>query len=253
MPFEKANFKSEYTPGDLFYGQAGPRNSFMKKIVPAAFQGPAHGTIINQYDIGDIAHGAKLPPEQEAFAEHIRNHGKYSMALNNEKMVRGGANEDNKKLWRRKSKAGLSWAATVPGKTVHFCLDGYEEYVSVVHKQFDGETNNDAKNVPFFDKSRAITNAELRWIYRNRDVPAVAETIQFWRDGKPCCPPWVGHAQDRPNEDGEDRFGSEEVWKLYKPAAAHVAADHPYGGVPFEKGVIDMHLYPIDEGDENEE
>ena len=43
-------------------------------------------------------------------------------------------------------------------------------------------------------KQRAVTNAELRWVYRHREFNEVSEYIQFWKkEGSvfvPCTPPW---------------------------------------------------------------
>ncbi|MDC9590499.1 hypothetical protein PSI23_14675 [Xenorhabdus sp. XENO-10] len=37
----------------------------------------------------------------------------------------------------------------------------------------------------------SITAKELRWIYRNRNSKKVASKIQFWLNQKPIYPPWV--------------------------------------------------------------
>jgi hypothetical protein len=39
-------------------------------------------------------------------------------------------------------------------------------------------------------KIRAVTGAELRWLYRHRNVPAVQDHVQFWLDNQPMGPPW---------------------------------------------------------------
>jgi hypothetical protein len=60
-------------------------------------------------------------------------------------------------------------------------------------------------------KNRSVTGSELRWIFRNRNDKNVQKAIQFWYEGKHCCPPW---------DPGFDLICKQDVvklWKLYEP------------------------------------
>ena len=139
--------------------------------------------------------------------------------------------------WREKSKGGIEWATTVAKKHIHFCIDRMataQFTKSITEKSFlnvreegqdetqfktnkSANTNSVANNTnspksavtvdsfTWTEKYRNITNAELRWIYRNQKVQGVRDHVQFWFELKPCPPPWV--------------MGDEAVknlWKAYK-------------------------------------
>jgi hypothetical protein len=107
-------------------------------------------------------------------------------------------------FFRSKSKGVLWWATMVAFRKVHFLLD-YIDLDAVVHKsqnhhidepKIRGQSVYLTEEVPFGkaqegqSKYRVITNAELRWIYRNRMFPTVMKYVQFWRQGRQCLPPW---------------------------------------------------------------
>jgi hypothetical protein len=65
--------------------------------------------------------------------------------------------------------------------------DGPGHPEAITEKNWDNES---PKGTPWDQKVRAITNAELRWIYRHRKEADVAKRVQFWSGGAPCKPPW---------------------------------------------------------------
>lgn len=115
--------------------------------------------------------------EQE-FRGFLRGNQKYKSALDS-----SGNNQDI----RRKAKAGLMWAIN-SGRNVHFVLDDLN-IGNVINKQHKGK-NADAPASGGKPKNRAITGAELRWIYRNRMSENVKNHIFFWLEGKLVLAPW---------------------------------------------------------------
>jgi hypothetical protein len=70
-----------------------------------------------------------------------------------------------------------------------------ETHFTIPLKLYEGEEGfegpeYDSGKPGWVKKTRAITNAELRWIYRNRAKSGVQEHVQFWLNGSPCAPPW---------------------------------------------------------------
>ena len=114
----------------------------------------------------------------QEFLEFVAQHQKYQSAV---------SSKSTNEAVRRKCKAGLDWAAS-KGKTVHFALDNLD-LNAVIHKATKGG-NPDRTATDTSPKNRAITGAELRWIYRNRYRQDVQQCIQFWVEGAPCPPPW---------------------------------------------------------------
>lgn len=203
MPFA-APFKDKGGIGDLFYGLAKPRDALMKHLNISDNHEDGHK--INYYDVGDVAKGNSLPTQNAQFKKWLGEHAKYSVAVDV---------PDQKYLWphwRVKSKGGLEWATLVKGIDVHFCLDDMmgDTHFAIPLKMYENEDEFSAKEFGFkggkwLEKYRAITNAELRWIYRNKDKSGVQKHIQFWLCNKPCLPPW-----EHSTEIGD-------LWLAYKP------------------------------------
>jgi hypothetical protein len=119
-----------------------------------------------------------------------------------------GSHSTNGGHWRRKSKGGIEWATKilVPPKRVHFCLDQMMDpdiMLAIVQKNWDNDT---PARLPFDQKIRAITNAELRWIYRHRQDDGVKKNVQFWENFTQCGPPW------------ERSGGLDKIWQSYAPS-----------------------------------
>jgi len=183
MPFgPESAFKSTYTKGDLFYGLAKPRDALMEFLkVP---KDHADGARINSYDIGDVTDPQQArPQENAAFRKFLLGHQKYGKVV--------GLTKYEWRHWRQKSKGGIEWATKEAKKNVHFCLDLMMDpgvQYAITQKCWDNES---PKGTPWDQKVRAITNAELRWIYRHSKDADVKAGVQFWFNEKPCAPPWT--------------------------------------------------------------
>lgn len=233
------------------YGLAGPRLEYMKRIDFGAHTRATDlenaildlGLTIDAYNIGDKPglrpERTVRPPRNAEFLKAVGT-GKYASVLGQETVFQRGEHAHKNALFRRKCKAGLEWAllrpsAGKPQPAVHFILDGLGELCNS-----DGTKSSDWSKVlgknyqlpgiceetsggglPFEQKVRSITNAELRWIYRHRDNPLVAEGVQFWRDSTPVMPPWVLGATHM------DPRADIAAWEAYRPrsAALHVLED----------------------------
>lgn len=77
-----------------------------------------------------------------------------------------------KEAWTRTSKAGLEFQTKSRNKRIHFILDEIA-FDRVIEK-----------------KPGDITSAEIRWLYRNRNNPQVANNVVYWLDGVKVMPPW---------------------------------------------------------------
>ncbi len=94
----------------------------------------------------------------------------------------------------------MSWATQVKGIDVHFVLDSIN-FAYVVLKDEPGRAGyyGDFPQGPYDktgdplgnNKTRTVTHAELRWLYRNRSDPKVQLHVQFWKNKAPCEPPWT--------------------------------------------------------------
>jgi hypothetical protein len=187
VSFYPAHFKKNPGPSDLFYGLAKERDALMRHLGVA--QESEHGHKINHYDVGDVPQGSKLPPMSAEFKAWLGQHAKYKVGVD--------AGNYLWPHWRVKSKGGLQWATLVKGIDVHFCLDGMmgDTHYTIPLKDYDLEStftgpNFESGKPGWVKKQRAITNAELRWIYRNKAKAGVQEHIQFWFKNNPCIPPW---------------------------------------------------------------
>ncbi|QBR02149.1 hypothetical protein [Paraburkholderia pallida] len=202
MPFDPQKFKDTAGDTDLFYGLAKPRDALMQMLgAPPESQ---HGHKINHYDVGDVPSGNQLPPMSAEFKNWLGQHDKYKVGVDAGKYLWPH--------WRVKSKGGLQWATLVKGIDVHFCLDEMmgETHFTIPLKDYEDESqfkgpNFESGKPDWIKKQRAITNAELRWIYRNKDKAGVQEHVQFWLNGKPCVPPW------------EQSQEIKNLWAQYKP------------------------------------
>lgn len=204
MGFDPASFKRSYSPGDLFYGLAGPRGELMTQL--GAPSDRTQGAMINFYNVGDYAKSTPAPADNSAFTDYLRSSSnpKHTDLMSRFDAMKNPAG--NWPLWKRKSKSGLWWALRSAGKTVHFCLYGLD-MDQVVNKCFPGVDGGKGRDFPvgparkqitdFTKKETSITGAELRWMYRNRADDAVKNLVQFWNRASSsapfdvCVPPWV--------------------------------------------------------------
>jgi hypothetical protein len=224
MPFEMP-YKETYDPGDLVYGLEKERKSLMTKF---GLDGPNMRTVdlttINNYSTTSnekssldvklqFAQGMKLTEKEtrdeiDKFNTALASHGKYASAVGwDPGKLKGDARDQaENEAWRRKCKGGLYYACFVKRSHVHFCLDGMNVEEVVKKNYVKDSTPIDVKDSATGAKFRAITNAELRWIFRNREHKEVSDHVQFWKQEssawKTCEPPWVTDSS---------------TWSQYKP------------------------------------
>jgi hypothetical protein len=103
---------------------------------------------------------------------------------------------------RRKCKSILHWQLILKGLRVQFVVSGLD-LNAVPNKQIRLpkeiiEYSQKGASSSKDNKDKAITDAELRWVFRNRNVDQVRKGVQFWKSstgdryGKPtiCEAPW---------------------------------------------------------------
>ena len=200
-------FSPTISQGDLYYGLATHRDALMRHL-GVSFD-HAVGARVNSFDVGDVKVATQdRPQDNKFFADFLGAHPKYSRSAGAEKYASSVPMAMLWRHWREKSKGGIEWQTKVRKKVVHFCLDGMMDPMiqyAITTKSWDNETDNSSKTVPWDQKVRAITNAELRWIYRNRKDPDVDARVQCWEGNAPCPPPW-----------GRGDGQLDALWKAYK-------------------------------------
>lgn len=218
MPFQ-APFNDQYQPGDLIYGLGNPRKKLYQRFgLNARTIASTSLAVVNNYLItadeqnkeASILQFSGFDDTQKS--EHLNqinqlrgylsSHAKYNTAVGWSGANLKGAARDNAEnsAWRRKCKGGIEYICFQTVHHIHFCLDGLD-FLAVANKNFapSGGGQADFKNTDI-DKYRAVTNAELRWIYRNQNDVRVQARIQFWKTGAngftTCPPPWVTAPSD---------------------------------------------------------
>lgn len=229
VPFDEP-YKTTYEAGELVYGLGKPRGALMSEHFKLS--GPNIRTVdlstINNYaTTGDekgsldsklkYARGWDDPmkkaarEEMDRFNTSLKSHGKYGSAVDWQGTGLKGSERDRaeNRAWRQKCKGGLYYACFIAKTHIHFCLEGVN-CEQVVKKSFVDREGTPIDVVDKDGKFRAITNAELRWLYRNRDHVEVSSRVQFWRkeaDWVACAPPWTGTG--------------EKLWSQYQPRRRH--------------------------------
>jgi hypothetical protein len=92
----------------------------------------------------------------------------------------------------------LYWQLILKRLRVQFVVSGLDleaipQKQTVAEQKRTGRLSSDKSN-----KNEGITDAELRWVFRNRNVPTVQTGIQFWKTSTgerygrptPCEAPW---------------------------------------------------------------
>lgn len=204
MPFAEP-WRSSFSRGDLVFGYA---SGITKFISDHKAEGVDDNAKINAYstDIEDSKRVARYARGAENFVESLARHPKYGIVVsedeNGGKMSalymsnKASGIKNMNRDWRLKSKGALYWATKEAGVYIHFVLDGIpmndvvmKNHVSPVAHAADSPQGK-ATPQDEATKTRTVTHAELRWIYRNRKDAGVMEHIQFWLDNTPCPPPW---------------------------------------------------------------
>jgi hypothetical protein len=248
MPFNKP-YQTEFKQNDLIYGLGNIREYYIDNY--SNFESALNDDItvfIDEYDITPCER-VKLQRDFSAneylFFNTLKQHSKYNTVctespfkFNFKKSNKGSFTIEKPDSIHRKCKGGLYWASESykngKGFSIHFLLDGIDmeklalkstdtdmifnlrDYVS--HRFLKDNINLEIDEINFTNhsndilvKDRSVTGVELRWIYRNRKAPCVQKAIQFWYEGKPCCPPW-----DKNFDFICDKAVS-HLWLLYRP------------------------------------
>lgn len=197
-------YRTYYSHGDVFYGLAGPREQLRR------FLGvPDHAVwTIDQFDtFAQSREGGQAAPGlvhhagfNEAVAEATGSVSTIVDLNAHENWRDEDAAAFTGSVARRKCKTGLEYIArNFPDCVVHFCLLGLD-FASVGSKSYPGPGTVDqpmgaaGDAVLWHEKSRSITGAELRWLYRNSHDAGVRRIVQFWHVNtygwQPCGAPW---------------------------------------------------------------
>lgn len=136
------------------------------------------------------------------FVSWIADHPRFSPDLSPE-------HTDWNARFKRTSKAGLQFALKEKGYNVHFVLPKGTDFDQIVREAGSHPRHASAKYEAYYQdgsgketgpiEEKRITHAELRWLYRHKDDPAVKQNVQFWEydatkgtDGfTPVAAPWV--------------------------------------------------------------
>lgn len=125
--------------------------------------------------------------------------------------------EEDPRQTRRKCKSILYWQLIIKGLRVQFVVSGLD-LKAVPNKQIC--LSSEPGNIQYSEKGlsssgdrkeSAITDAELRWVFRNREVAQVQKGVQFWKSSTndryglpiPCEAPW-------------DMEANKAAWKEYE-------------------------------------
>lgn len=203
MPMNEP-YRTVYNPGDVFYGLAKQRGSLAQALGVQEYM----IWTIDQFDTfaqsrqgGQAAPGLANHPEfNEAVASATENMSSIVDLNAPENWRDQDASKLTGSVARRKCKTGLDYIAhNHPNCTVHFCLTGID-FQAVANKSYDDVGTQDLPSgssagvYPWHEKSRSITGAELRWLFRNSHDPAVRNMVQFWQYHHnrwlPCGAPW---------------------------------------------------------------
>jgi hypothetical protein len=224
---------SRFTPGDLVYGLPDGRARLIDVFRSRGWcTGRTEVLEVDALD-GSAAAPAALLPALHEFRDVVRAHPKYGEALD--------PSHPREFRQRTLAKAGLYWATLVAGRNVHYSLAGLDSVTrmrAIAGKSAPGEDIpvggfDGTRDAPLtrYTKSRSGVGAELRWIFRHQNVPAVRARIQFWRprDAPPgeasetsalhvhCPPPW----------EWDDESGA--AWQAYRPKRFHSPDDYEEG------------------------
>lgn len=198
MPFEKP-WRSKFEPGDYIFGYA---NTITEFCIAHKGEGASDKDKIQELatDRTEALDGKGKAADKASFLKSLEGHPKYkSIVSDSANDIRAPAlvglkpgPVKNNRDWRIKSKGSLYWATMDAKKHVHFMLDGIlmKEVIHRTHTEGAPHGQDTPLGTPAAEKTRTITHAELRWIYRNKVYPEVRKHVQFWLKGQCCIPPW---------------------------------------------------------------
>ncbi|MBR0641603.1 hypothetical protein [Plastoroseomonas hellenica] len=191
MPFDPP-FRTTFQAGDMVFGYA---NCVAGWIQSHLGEGASDASKIQVYDTdAEVAKKITAVSDANEFVQALVGHPKYNIVVRDEPNGIPGISGNMNREWRIKSKGALHYFTKVAKKHVHFVLDDIDldEVVSKSHTSGPpyGRDKPVGKAGPSDTKTRTVTHAELRWIYRNRVSPDVQAGVQFWLNGTACTPPW---------------------------------------------------------------
>lgn len=197
MPMEMP-WRTSYVPGDYIFGYASSIGEFIRAHRNEGATDECKIQVLDTDRFGAFD-GRGKKDDKEAFFNSVERHPKYAGVLSDSGKdfrapalagLKPGAVKNNRE-WRIKSKASLYWLTMDAKRHVHFVLDGIDMR-EVVHKtHFDGPLHGqDTPHNNPDTKTRTITHAELRWLYRNKVFPQVRAYVQFWLGNNCVEPPW---------------------------------------------------------------
>ena len=123
---------------------------------------------------------------------------------------------------RAKVKFGLEHQIRTGRGHVHFVLDGLDMFrVATKSHSLDIPRGKPATRQQALNKERGFTGSELRWIYRHRNDPRVANAVQFWLTDstgrmRPARPPWE-EGRVWTASTGAPRMTWQQAWQRYRP------------------------------------
>jgi hypothetical protein len=203
-------FSDELLSTDLIFGTSNGIGSLYKiydeKKVPVDNGNKGASFATNQKVLDQnknkIGKESKKGP-QEQFSEPGTNRNKQYLDAFPKlpKKYADSANNDafkDPRAIRRKCKSILYWQLILKRLRVQFVVSGLDleaipQKQIVANQKRTGRLSSDKSN-----KNEGITDAELRWVFRNRNVPTVQTGIQFWKTSTeerygrptPCEAPW---------------------------------------------------------------
>jgi len=198
MPMEPP-WRTVFQKGDYIFGYASSITEFTEQHKG---EGASSKDKIQELstDEAEALDGKGKAADKRSFYEAVQQHPKYKDVLSDSiKDFRAPALAGlkpgpvkNNREWRIKSKGSLYWATMVGKKHVHFILDGIdlEEVVRKTHTDGPLHGQDTPLGTPPELKTRTITHAELRWLYRNKAFDEVRAHVQFWLKNACCEPPW---------------------------------------------------------------
>ncbi|QUM80091.1 hypothetical protein HWV01_07195 [Moritella sp. 5] len=183
-----------FQDGDVIYGLDSPRKAALKtlekrnikrtKPIKMAYSCGLLNTkktkdnILIQNDITNAVWNPQSPKEYSSdesinttlvdgqrgitFKEFLKEHSSYNVASQFDVL------KEYKEAWKRTSKAGLEFQVKSKG-IVHFILTDLEISEAMSKKPPHGD---------------GITSAELRWLYRHKDVQDVIAHVKFYMEDK---------------------------------------------------------------------
>ncbi|MFX1688135.1 hypothetical protein [Paraburkholderia sp. A2RI-6] len=188
-----------FQPGDYIFGYANTITGFVEAHKSEGASNEDKIQVLST-DRSEALNGKGKAADKESFLKSLEQHPKFSAIISDsERGIRAPALDGlkpgdvkNNRDWRIKSKGSLYWATIDVHKHVHFILDGIDmdEVVHKTHTTGPMHGRDTPSGTPSSQKTRTITHAELRWIYRNKVLPQVREHVQFWLNGVCCEPPW---------------------------------------------------------------